>query len=166
MVKYSGMRKRCSMTFKESNCIRPKYEEAGFTLSELLIVVAIIAVLVAISIPIFTSQLEKSREAADAANIRAAYAELMVMVTEGERNNVGGGPYVSFDIQQKVEGWQNESVKEGLMTLFKDIFDPFYNLSYELDYVTKQQRKTIQLITYLREQAIINGKFSELVAIK
>ena len=32
------------------------------------------AVLVAISIPIFTSQLEKSREATDAANIRAAYA--------------------------------------------------------------------------------------------
>ncbi len=32
----------------------------GFTLTELLIVVAIIAVLVAISIPIFTSQLEKS----------------------------------------------------------------------------------------------------------
>ena len=49
----------------------------GFTLAELLIVVAIIAVLVAISIPIFTSQLEKSREAVDAANIRAAYAEVM-----------------------------------------------------------------------------------------
>lgn len=34
----------------------------GFTLAELLIVVAITAVLVAISIPIFTSQLEKSRK--------------------------------------------------------------------------------------------------------
>ena len=33
------------------------------------------AVLVAISIPIFTTQLEKSREAVDAANLRAAYAE-------------------------------------------------------------------------------------------
>ncbi len=32
--------------------------------------------LVAISIPIFTSQLEKSREAVDAANLRAAYAEI------------------------------------------------------------------------------------------
>ena len=46
----------------------------GFTLAELLIVVAIIGVLVGISIPIFTSQLEKSREATDAANIRAAKA--------------------------------------------------------------------------------------------
>ena len=33
------------------------------------------AVLVAISIPIFTSQLEKAREATDVANIRSAYAE-------------------------------------------------------------------------------------------
>ena len=47
----------------------------GFTLAELLIVVAIIGVLVAISIPIFTSQLEKAREATDMANIRSAYAE-------------------------------------------------------------------------------------------
>ena len=47
----------------------------GFTLAELLIVVAIIGVLVAISIPIFTSQLEKAREATDMANIRNAYAE-------------------------------------------------------------------------------------------
>ncbi len=48
----------------------------GFTLAELLIVVAIIGVLVAISIPIFSSQLEKSREATDLANLRSAYAQV------------------------------------------------------------------------------------------
>ena len=52
-----------------------KMNKKGFTLAELLVVVAIIAVLVAISIPVFTSQLEKSREAVDLANLRAAYAE-------------------------------------------------------------------------------------------
>ena len=36
------------------------------------------AVLVAISIPIFTSQLEKAREGTDLANIRSAYAEASV----------------------------------------------------------------------------------------
>ena len=46
----------------------------GFTLSELLIVVAIIAVLVAISIPVFTAQLKKARLAVDEANIREAYS--------------------------------------------------------------------------------------------
>ena len=48
----------------------------GFTLAELLIVVAIIAVLVAISIPIFTNQLEKAREAVDMENIRSAYSTM------------------------------------------------------------------------------------------
>ena len=46
----------------------------GFTLAELLIVVAIIAILVAISIPVFTAQLKKSRLAVDEANIREAYS--------------------------------------------------------------------------------------------
>lgn len=53
-------------------------KKKGFTLAELLVVVAIIAVLVAISIPIFTSQLEKSREATDVANMRAAKAAAVV----------------------------------------------------------------------------------------
>lgn len=48
--------------------------EKGFTLAELLIVVAIIAVLVAIAIPIFTKQIEKSREAVDLTSMRNAYA--------------------------------------------------------------------------------------------
>ena len=58
----------------------------GFTLMEMLIVVAIIAVLVAIAIPVFNGALTKSKEAADVANIRAAYAEWQVkMLTENEK---------------------------------------------------------------------------------
>ena len=52
-----------------------KNMKKGFTLAELLIVVAIIAVLVAIAIPVFSSQLEKAREGVDLANVRSAYAE-------------------------------------------------------------------------------------------
>ncbi len=55
-----------------------KLNRKGFTLMEMLIVVAIIAILIAIMIPTFTALLEKAREAADLANIRAAYAEAMV----------------------------------------------------------------------------------------
>ncbi len=51
-----------------------KINKKGFTLAELLIVVAIIGVLVAISIPIFTAQLQKARVATNQANARAAYA--------------------------------------------------------------------------------------------
>ena len=43
-------------------------QNKGFTLAELLIVVAIIAVLVAISIPIFSKQLKKARFATNQAN--------------------------------------------------------------------------------------------------
>ena len=52
----------------------------GFTLAELLVVVAIVSILTAISIPIFTRQLETSREATDLANVRSAYAEVMAAV--------------------------------------------------------------------------------------
>lgn len=62
------------------------HNKKGFTLAELLIVVAIIAVLVAIAIPIFTAQLEKAREATDAANLRSAYAEVSVAVLDGDGN--------------------------------------------------------------------------------
>ena len=61
-----------------------KKNRKGFTLAELLIVVAIIAVLVAIAIPVFTTQLEKSREATDLANIRSAYAEAMASAVAGD----------------------------------------------------------------------------------
>ncbi len=54
-----------------------KNNNKGFTLMEMLIVVAIIAILVAIAIPTFTGSLNKAREAADEANARSAYAEVM-----------------------------------------------------------------------------------------
>ena len=55
-----------------------KYSETtnrkGFTLAELLVVVAIIAILIAVSIPIFTGKLNEAKESTDLANIRAAKA--------------------------------------------------------------------------------------------
>ncbi len=78
-----------------------KMNKKGFTLAELLIVVAIIAVLVAISIPIFSAQLEKSREAVDLANIRAAYAEC-----ETEVITNGTAAYKAVEPTQTEEGWK------------------------------------------------------------
>ncbi|MBQ7603328.1 MAG: hypothetical protein IJU75_00085 [Clostridia bacterium] len=45
------------------------------------------AVLVAIAIPIFTAQLEKSRESTDVANIRDYYAEISVGLLDGSLNS-------------------------------------------------------------------------------
>lgn len=52
-----------------------KNNKKAFTLAELLVVVAIIAILVAIAIPTFGSATKKAEEATVKANLRAAYAE-------------------------------------------------------------------------------------------
>ena len=85
----------------------------GFTLAELLIVVAIIAVLVAIAIPIFTSQLEKAREATDAANLRSAYAEVMVsaLTTDSAEEIKVDQKQTQGDWQTSVSFPDNMSVK-------------------------------------------------------
>ncbi len=74
-----------------------KINKKGFTLAELLIVVAIIGVLVAISIPIFTAQLEKSREATDLANLRSAYAAGTAALLDGsyETDSTTWGTYTA-----------------------------------------------------------------------
>ena len=82
----------------------------GFTLIEMLIAVALIAILATIGIPLLSSQLEKSREAADLANVRSAYAEVMVAaIMEDTSSSV----YDSFKdeytktvyLTQKEDGW-------------------------------------------------------------
>ena len=52
----------------------------GFTLMEMLIVVAIIAILIAIAIPTFNSSLNKAKVATDEANIRSGYAAVMTQL--------------------------------------------------------------------------------------
>ena len=62
-------------------------------------------VLVAVSIPIFTAQLEKSREATDAANIRSAYAEIMADALTGDLPTDMSKYNVA--LKQKQEKWQS-----------------------------------------------------------
>lgn len=95
-------------------------EHKGFTLAELLIVVAIIAVIVAIAIPIFTSEVEKSREAADMANIRSAYAEVSNAVLADEAMDAE----VTVDLTQTKNGWQTEGLQTTLESLGRVIGEP------------------------------------------
>ena len=92
-----------------------KKKRKGFTLAELLIVVAIIAILVAIGIPIFTSQLEKSREATDAANIRVQYAQVMAEAITVDGNvNIDGKDFEKINLRQKQPDWQTETIPNSL----------------------------------------------------
>ena len=71
-----------------------KNNRKGFTLAELLIVVAIIAALVAISIPIFTSQLRKARVAVNQANARAGEAAAYAAYLEDPSYDI-----IAYDIR-------------------------------------------------------------------
>ena len=63
----------------------------GFTLMEMLIVVAIIVILVAIAIPTFSSSLDDAKAATDAANLRGAkgIAEVADMTNGGWESIIG-----------------------------------------------------------------------------
>lgn len=63
-------------------------KQGGFTLVEMLVVVAIVAILIAISIPMVGSALEKAREATDDANYRdAAALGNIILLSEDSPND-------------------------------------------------------------------------------
>lgn len=82
--------------------MKRKRNRSGFTLMEMLIVIAIIAVLIAIAIPIFSSQLEKTREATDLTNVRSAYAQVSTEALLGNSEIT-----VTVDLTQKQADWQS-----------------------------------------------------------
>ena len=102
-----------------------KRNKKGFTLVELLIVVAIIAVLVAISIPIFLTELEKSKEATDIANIRAGYAQAREAAILGddtleEDDGVSDGMFVAGGISSETGEEDNYYTFRGELVQGKD----------------------------------------------
>ena len=70
--------------------------------------------LVAIAIPVFTSQLEKSRESTDAADIRNTYAEVMVKIIEDPQAAQAPDSYTCRQMQ---DGWQNTEALSSLNNL-------------------------------------------------
>ena len=79
-------------------------------------------VLVAVSIPIFTSQLEKSRETTDMANLRSAYAECSTALIIGSSDGITGVTYTAASgtnpaqatkdvvLKQKQTDWQTPTI--------------------------------------------------------
>lgn len=71
---------------------KTKRNKRGFALMEMLIVVAVIAILVAIMIPTFSNSLHKAKVAADEANLRDYYAVLQadyLLTGEYDKEHVG-----------------------------------------------------------------------------
>lgn len=78
-------------------------------------------VLVAIAIPIFTGQLEKSREVVDAANIRSQYAEVISdALLDGTSVN-GKQKYGAVQLKQKEDNWQNTELATNLHSVYAQV---------------------------------------------
>ena len=92
----------------------------GFTLMEMLIVIAIIAILIAIAIPIFTTQLERAHEATDAANIRATYAEVMTSAIDKPASTWSK----SVPMTQTQADWQDQQFTSAMNQLFSSTVTP------------------------------------------
>lgn len=88
-------------------------QNKGFTIAEMLIVVAVIAILTAIAIPVFSAQLEKSREAADISAVRSAYAEVMIAAIQEDTSSTfydsSRNRYSkTVSLTQKKDGWETK----------------------------------------------------------
>ena len=121
-----------------------KKNKKGFTLAELLIVVAIVAILVMISFSIFTGQLKKARLSVNMANARAAYAAAVASFYSDNCNptqlytyDIASGtatkqdPFVDmgseywnehFIYESKFQDWTNTELEYGIATSWQVIF--------------------------------------------
>lgn len=96
---------------------------------EMLIVVAIIAILVAVAIPMFTDSLERAREATDLANIRAAYAQAVTdYLANGCVIHV-----VTAKITQHTETWDYVTVPSYLGKLPPAVRDSTFTITVDID---------------------------------
>lgn len=101
------MSQKIQMILKQKN---------GFTLMEMLIAVAIIAILLAILIPSFGGALNRAKVSADQANARAWYTELMteMMVETTDRTS---DPTKPASIKLQAPGAKLEATGKNAATL-------------------------------------------------
>ena len=74
-----------------------KMNKKGFTLIEMLVVIAIIAILVAIVIPVVGNSTAKAQAATDAANLRSAQAALQIAVLNGDAGEETAGTVAKYE---------------------------------------------------------------------
>lgn len=75
----------------------------GFTLVELIVVLVILAILAAFMIPALIQYIERSLEASDLIEVRAAYIDVLTAVTEQDSDNMRK----TVRLKQKQDDWQS-----------------------------------------------------------
>ena len=86
----------------KSNKMLMKQNNAGFTLVNVLIVIAVIAILSVGAYPVYSTLVEKSREAADISSVRSAYDHVSAEALMGNKTAT-----VTVELKQKQADWQS-----------------------------------------------------------
>ena len=94
-------------------CIKrlPKKQNAGFTLVELIIVIAIIAILTAVAAPQYIKNVEKSKISKDMNTAAVIESAVSVLCAEGSIPNADDD-YVTWDVATGLVGDGKDAVEE------------------------------------------------------